>query len=103
MVNLPFIPLGHRCFDSPEPEVLQLSVSSEVPTHLNSDGHEKLRQDEWLISTIMREINHLARINEAERKTPKKLPLRHTFTVPITAHLPDAASFRLVYTFLDFP
>jgi hypothetical protein len=47
-----------RC-DSPEHEVLQPSVSSEAPTHLNSDGGEKLRQDEWLISAILREINHL--------------------------------------------
>jgi hypothetical protein len=46
---------------SPEREVLQLSVSSEVPTHLNSDGGEKLRRDEWLISAILREINQLER------------------------------------------
>jgi hypothetical protein len=36
-------------------------VSSEAPTHLNSDGGEKLRESEWLISAILREINHLAR------------------------------------------
>jgi hypothetical protein len=29
------------------------------PTHLNSDRGEKLREDEWLISAILREINHL--------------------------------------------
>ena len=34
-------------------------VSSEAPTHLNSDRGEKLREDEWLISAILREINHL--------------------------------------------
>ena len=47
-----------RC-DSPEHEVLQLSVLSEAPTHLNSDRGEKLREDEWLISAILREINQL--------------------------------------------
>jgi hypothetical protein len=35
--------------------------SSEAPTHLNSDRGEKLREDKWLISTILREINHLGR------------------------------------------
>jgi hypothetical protein len=39
--------------------VLQLFVSSEAPTYLNSDRGEKLREDEWLISAILREINHL--------------------------------------------
>jgi hypothetical protein len=29
------------------------------PTHLNSDRGEKLREDQWLISAILREINHL--------------------------------------------
>jgi hypothetical protein len=33
--------------------------SSEAPTHLNSDRSEKLREDEWLISAILREINQL--------------------------------------------
>jgi len=33
--------------------------SSEAPTNLNSDWGEKLRGDEWLISAILREINHL--------------------------------------------
>jgi len=28
---------------------------------LNSDRGEKLREDEWLISAILREINHLGR------------------------------------------
>jgi hypothetical protein len=56
-----------RC-DSLELEVLQLSVSSEAPTHLNSDGREKLRQDEWLISAILHEINQLERMGEAGRK-----------------------------------
>jgi len=28
-----------------------------------------LRGDEWLISAILREINHLERLGEAERKT----------------------------------
>jgi hypothetical protein len=31
----------------------------EVPAYLNSDGEEKFRDLEWLISTIMLEINHL--------------------------------------------
>jgi hypothetical protein len=54
MVNLPFVPSAIRCFDSPELEVLQLSVFSEAPTHLNSDRGEKLRGEEWLISAILR-------------------------------------------------
>ncbi len=58
-MNLPFVPSAIRACDSPEHEVLQLSVFSEAPTHLNSDEQEKLRQDEWLISTILREINQL--------------------------------------------
>jgi hypothetical protein len=66
MVNLPFVPSAIRCFDSPELEVLQLSVFSEAPTHLNSDRGEKLRGEEWLISAILREINHLDGIGEAE-------------------------------------
>jgi hypothetical protein len=61
MVNLPFFPSAIRCFDSPEHEVLQLSVSSEAPTYVNSDEGEKLRDDEWLISAILREINQLER------------------------------------------
>jgi hypothetical protein len=36
---------------------------------LNSDGSEKLWQDEWLISAILREINQLDGIGEAQRKT----------------------------------
>ncbi len=56
-MNLPFVLSATRCSDSPEHEVLQLS--SEAPTHLNSDEREKLRRNEWLISTILREINHL--------------------------------------------
>ena len=72
-MNLPFIPqrfvVAMQHCDSPEYEVLQLSVSSEAPTHLNSHGSEKLRGDEWLISAILREINHLERLGEAERKT----------------------------------
>jgi hypothetical protein len=35
---------------------------------LNSDGREKLRQDEWLISAILREISQLERMGEAGRK-----------------------------------
>jgi hypothetical protein len=34
-------------------------VSSEAPTNLNSDRGKKLREYEWLISAILREINHL--------------------------------------------
>jgi hypothetical protein len=58
-MNLPFVPSAIRRLDSPEFEVLQLFVSSEAPTHLNSDGEKKLREDEWLISAILREINQL--------------------------------------------
>jgi len=58
-MNLPFVLSAIRCFDSPEHEVLQLSVSSEAPTNLNSDEKEKLRPEEWLISTILREISQL--------------------------------------------
>jgi hypothetical protein len=58
-MNLPFVLSAIRRSESPEHEVLQLSVSSEAPTHLNSDGKEKLRQGQWLISTIVREINQL--------------------------------------------
>jgi hypothetical protein len=60
--------LQFRRRDSPELEVLQLSVSSEAPTPLNSDGREKLRQDEWLISAILIEINQLDGMGEAGRK-----------------------------------
>jgi hypothetical protein len=45
MVNLPFFPSAIRCFDS--------------PTHLNSNREEKLRNEKWLISAILREINQL--------------------------------------------
>jgi len=50
--------LAIRGCDSPS-EALELFVSSEAPTNLNSDRDEKLREDEWLISAILREINHL--------------------------------------------
>jgi hypothetical protein len=66
MVNLPFRSAWRfavtiqRC-DSPEHKVLQLSVSSEAPTHSNSDRGEKLRGDKWLISAILLEINQLKR------------------------------------------
>jgi len=55
----PFIHSAIRGCDSPERKVLQLFVSSEAPTNLNSDRGKKLREDEWLISAILREINHL--------------------------------------------
>src|SRR5260370_41441181 len=42
----------------PDLEVLQLFVS-EAPTDLNSEGREKLRREEWLISAILREISQL--------------------------------------------
>jgi hypothetical protein len=51
-------------------EVLQLFVSSEAPTHLNSDRFEKLRKSEWLISTILLEINQL------KRRTVKRYPVQ---------------------------
>jgi hypothetical protein len=80
-MNLPFVPSAIRCLDSPEHEVLQLSVSSEAPTHLNSDGKEKLRQDQWLISTILREINQLqgARENAAPRRARRFTAIFSTF------------------------
>lgn len=31
---------------------------------MNSDRGEKLREDEWLISAILREINQLERVEE---------------------------------------
>ena len=63
-MNLPFFRSAIRCFVSPELEVLQLSVSSEAPTHSNSDRGEKLREDEWLISAILREINRMELVEE---------------------------------------
>jgi len=64
MVNLPFVHSAIRdAIRRPDigskHEVLQLSVSSEAPTHLNSDGSEKLRDNEWLISAILLEISQL--------------------------------------------
>jgi hypothetical protein len=53
MVNLPFIPARRFVLDSPEPEALQLFLL-KAPTRLNSDGLGKLRQEEWLISAILR-------------------------------------------------
>jgi hypothetical protein len=50
-----------RGCDSPGREAFQPFVSSEAPTHLNSDRGKKLRGDEWPISAILREINHLER------------------------------------------
>jgi len=35
---------------------------------LNSDGREKLRKRDWLISAILREINQLRGMGEAEGK-----------------------------------
>jgi hypothetical protein len=58
----PFRPAGAiRGCDSPGREAFQLFVSSGAPTHFNSDRGKKLREDEWLISAILREINHLER------------------------------------------
>jgi len=34
-------------------------VSSGAPSHTNADWGKKLRDDEWLISTIVLEINRL--------------------------------------------
>jgi hypothetical protein len=39
---------------------------------LNSDGGEKLRETEWLISAILREINHLER-EQAKRSVKRDL------------------------------
>jgi hypothetical protein len=67
MVNLPFIPARAIVV------LLRRSLrsfsffSSEAPTHLNSEDGEKLREDEWLISAILREINHLNGGGRAER------------------------------------
>jgi len=46
-------------FASTATQVLQLFLS-EAPTHTNSHGGEKLREEEWLISAILLEINQLA-------------------------------------------
>ena len=54
----PFVHSAIRGCDSPS-EALHLFVSCGAPTSLNSDRGEKLREDEWLISAILREINHL--------------------------------------------
>ena len=43
---------GGRCFSFLD--------SSGAPTNLNSDQGEKLRNAEWLISAILREMNQLA-------------------------------------------
>jgi hypothetical protein len=43
-----------------------LSISSEVPTRLNSNQGKKLRQTKWLISAILREINQLGEVDHAE-------------------------------------
>jgi hypothetical protein len=54
MVKPPFHPHSAiRGCDSPS-KALQLFVSSEAPTYLNSDRGEKLREDDWLISAILR-------------------------------------------------
>jgi len=59
IVNLPFIPVWRLILNSPDSEVLQLSVLSEAPTDLNADAAKKFREAEWLISTILLEINQL--------------------------------------------
>ena len=69
MVNLPLTPSA-ICGCNPTPrfpklQVLQLFLS-EVPTHLNSEGEEKLRGREWLISAILLEINQLAELGGVE-------------------------------------
>ncbi|HEY4843055.1 MAG TPA: hypothetical protein VIH78_13875 [Terriglobales bacterium] len=58
-MNLPFIPVWRLILNSPDSEVLQLSVLSEAPTDLNADAAKKFREAEWLISTILLEINQL--------------------------------------------
>jgi hypothetical protein len=59
IVNLPFIPVWRLTLNSPDSEVLQLSVLSEAPTDLNADAAKKFRAAEWLISTNLLEINQL--------------------------------------------
>jgi hypothetical protein len=59
IVNLPFIPVWRLILNSPDSEVLQLSVLSEAPTDSNADEEEKFREAEWLISAILLEINQL--------------------------------------------
>src|ERR1700686_893342 len=62
IVKPPFRPLSAiRGCDSPSKALQLFLFSSEAPTYLNSDRVEKLRVDEWLISAILREINHLGR------------------------------------------
>jgi len=58
-VNPLFDPLDDSWLRFAGREAFQLFVSSEARTYLNSDRGEKLREDEWLISAILREINHL--------------------------------------------
>jgi hypothetical protein len=77
MVNLPFFHSAIRgsTLRPPEHEVLQLSVSSEAPTLLNSDRGEKLREGQWLISAILREINQLERVllHEVTTSSPYRI------------------------------
>jgi hypothetical protein len=60
IVNLPFVPVWRSILNSPDSEVLQLSVLSEAPTELNAGEAKKFRGTGWLISTILLEINQLA-------------------------------------------
>jgi hypothetical protein len=62
--------------------VLQRFLSSEAPTDLNSDGREKLRAREWLISAILREISQLSRRGVSR----DALPLDGRDAHPYTTH-----------------
>jgi hypothetical protein len=68
MVNPPFVSSAIRYCDSPKRLVLQLFFS-EVPTHLNSSADKKLRECEWLISAILREISQLSGTGAAEHNS----------------------------------
>jgi hypothetical protein len=80
IVNLPFIPVWRLTLNSPDSEVLQLSVLSEAPTDLNADEAKKFREAEWLISTILLEINQL----EGGQSSSSSIPdARSTLTLRI--------------------
>jgi hypothetical protein len=62
IVNLPFVPVWRLTLNSPDSEVLQLSVLSEAPMDLNAEGAKKFREGKWLISTILLEISQLGAV-----------------------------------------
>ena len=68
MVNPPFVSSAIRYREPPKRLVLQ-PYFSEVPTYLNSFADEKLRECEWLISAILREISQLSGTGAAEHNS----------------------------------